>query len=402
MCRQLLPPSLSSSSAKLMIMALEEYGYQRNGDLLIPVTLSGLIFSVEQEYSEMEAKRSSLDRISNIPSGIIEDIICLLPTKDAVRTSILSKKWRYGWVIVPKLVFNEEDMFAIRRVRRSSEIEELARKFKSKLLAIYQVLLLHQGPILEFDLSINSKYLLHKHPSIPSSMGSDSTCVEIDQIITHLARNNNIVKKFTLNLGYHSSYIPPLSIFSLHQLTDLYIKSCNFDYDPTFSRFGSLTSLHLGTQSISKKALLHLLSNCPVLKSFTLEIGTNGFDEKFTIGELFNCLPVIEQTIDCYYIQITWEKHSGDDDIFTIEDCSDISLGHLKEFEFKYFSEWIGEMEFVKLMLAKSPLLKKARIILGTEVTKDEGSRMCKMLLDSPRASQMADIIVEHSHEEEN
>ncbi|GJY92235.1 F-box/FBD/LRR-repeat protein-like protein [Tanacetum coccineum] len=290
----------------------------------------------------MEAKRSSLDRISNIPSGIIEDIICLLPTKDAVRTSILSKKWRYGWVIVPKLVFNEEDMFAIRRVRRSSEIEELARKFKSKLLAIYQVLLLHQGPILEFGLSINSKYLLHKHPSIPSSMGSDST------------------------------------------------------------GFGSLTSLHLGTQRTSKKALLHLLSNCPVLKSFTLEIGTNGFDEKFTIGELFNCLPVIEQTIDCYYIQITWEKHSGDDDIFTIEDCSDISLGHLKEFEFKYFSEWIGEMEFVKLMLAKSPLLKKARIILGTEVTKDEWSRMCKMLLDSPRASQMADIIVEHSHEEEN
>ncbi|GJR89138.1 hypothetical protein Tco_0213149 [Tanacetum coccineum] len=60
------------------------------------------------------------------------------------------------------------------------------------------------------------------------------------------------------------------------------------------------------------------------------------------------------------------------------------------------------EMEFVKLMLAKSPVLKKARIILSTEVTKDEGSHMCKMLLDSPRASQMADIIVEHSHEEEN
>ncbi|GJV74167.1 hypothetical protein Tco_1494162 [Tanacetum coccineum] len=65
-------------------------------------------------------------------------------------------------------------------------------------------------------------------------------------------------------------------------------------------------------------------------------------------------------------------------------------------------SEWISEMEFVKLMLAKSPVLKKARIILGTEVTEDEGSRMCKMFLDSPRASQMADIIVEHSHEEEN
>ncbi|GKD96822.1 hypothetical protein Tco_1380719 [Tanacetum coccineum] len=39
MCCQLLPPPLSLPSAKLMIMALEEYGYQRNGGLLIPVTL---------------------------------------------------------------------------------------------------------------------------------------------------------------------------------------------------------------------------------------------------------------------------------------------------------------------------------------------------------------------------
>ncbi|GJY45130.1 hypothetical protein Tco_0433343 [Tanacetum coccineum] len=46
MCCQLLPPPLSSPSAKLMIMALEdygykaeeEYGYQRNGGLHIPMT----------------------------------------------------------------------------------------------------------------------------------------------------------------------------------------------------------------------------------------------------------------------------------------------------------------------------------------------------------------------------
>ncbi|GKE27183.1 hypothetical protein Tco_1442567 [Tanacetum coccineum] len=38
MCRQPLPPPLYPSSVKLTIMALEEYGYQRNGGLLIPVT----------------------------------------------------------------------------------------------------------------------------------------------------------------------------------------------------------------------------------------------------------------------------------------------------------------------------------------------------------------------------
>ncbi|GJS83997.1 hypothetical protein Tco_0750538 [Tanacetum coccineum] len=38
MCCQPLPPPLSPPSAKLMIMALEEYGYQRNRGLLILVT----------------------------------------------------------------------------------------------------------------------------------------------------------------------------------------------------------------------------------------------------------------------------------------------------------------------------------------------------------------------------
>ena len=85
-----------------------------------------------------------------------------------------------------------------------------------------------------------------------------------------------------------------------------------------------------------------------------------------------------------------------------MEDCSDIQLEHLKEFEFRNFAECMGEMEFVKLLLAKSPVLKKARIILNRKVTKDKGSRMCKMLLGSPRASHMADIIVEHPPEEDN
>ncbi|GJV89313.1 hypothetical protein Tco_1533251 [Tanacetum coccineum] len=36
MCRQSLPPSLSSPSAKLMIMALEEYGYQSRRGIRVP------------------------------------------------------------------------------------------------------------------------------------------------------------------------------------------------------------------------------------------------------------------------------------------------------------------------------------------------------------------------------
>ncbi|GKD87942.1 hypothetical protein Tco_1359096 [Tanacetum coccineum] len=36
MCRQPLPPPLSPPSAKLMIMALEEYGYQSRREIQVP------------------------------------------------------------------------------------------------------------------------------------------------------------------------------------------------------------------------------------------------------------------------------------------------------------------------------------------------------------------------------
>ncbi|GKE20095.1 hypothetical protein Tco_1431607, partial [Tanacetum coccineum] len=39
MCRQPLPPSLSSPSAKLMIMALEEYWYQSRRGIRVPKKL---------------------------------------------------------------------------------------------------------------------------------------------------------------------------------------------------------------------------------------------------------------------------------------------------------------------------------------------------------------------------
>ncbi|GJR47246.1 GEM-associated protein 2 [Tanacetum coccineum] len=45
-----------------------------------------------------------MDRISNLPLSIIETILCLLPYHDVVRTSTLSKEWRYHWTKIPKIM----------------------------------------------------------------------------------------------------------------------------------------------------------------------------------------------------------------------------------------------------------------------------------------------------------
>ncbi|XP_023644793.1 F-box/FBD/LRR-repeat protein At1g51370 [Capsella rubella] len=56
------------------------------------------------------------DRISQLPEPLISEILCHLSTKDAVRTSVLSTKWRYLWKWVPGLdvefnTFPNNDLF---------------------------------------------------------------------------------------------------------------------------------------------------------------------------------------------------------------------------------------------------------------------------------------------------
>ncbi|KAJ0834183.1 putative leucine-rich repeat domain superfamily [Helianthus annuus] len=70
----------------------------------------------------------------------------------------------------------------------------------------------------------------------------------------------------------------------------------DLDHPPTFDGLGSLGSLYLHEVKISTKHLLHLLSNYPSLKCFSLDIGYIGeLDGECTINELLRCLPVIER-----------------------------------------------------------------------------------------------------------
>ncbi|XP_076911667.1 F-box/FBD/LRR-repeat protein At1g13570-like [Bidens hawaiensis] len=196
----------------------------------------------------MEAKRLRLDMISNLPSSVIEFILSFLPFKEAGRTSILSREWKHHWTNHPKLEF-------IENVVEGDGLSERLRMLshaKSKLFNdINQVMSMHQGPIHEFSLS----------------MFVAGRCVEVDRIIDNLSLNN--LKKLTLDMsGY--GYQLPESLFSLHSLTDLYLRHCHLDVPPTFSGFGSLTNLHMENTIITNKMLLLFLSNCPSLKTVVL------------------------------------------------------------------------------------------------------------------------------------
>nr|XP_043608392.1 F-box/FBD/LRR-repeat protein At1g13570-like [Erigeron canadensis] len=402
----------------------------------------------------MKARRrsSNLDRISALPQPIIENILCHLPIQDAVRTSVVSRDWRYTWTKIPQLAFSE---FQFKASTDDNKLSALEKTFgvtsqrrnmtkRCKLFyGIYHVLLTRQGPVDVFTLC----------------MKADKSCVELDQIIHHLSRSsNNTLKKLTLylNSSSGSGYKLPLSFFSLKRLTHLTLDGCHLDDQPTFKGFPSLTTLSLDDVNTSKSMLIHLVSSCPLIKRFTLIIDDENIigdddDDDANITKLLDCLHVIEHlcishsAIQCFedrgvpqelpsalvhlkffcFVDISFIAKCGllfvglvirnspnleklrltvsqypfleksKIEPINLQDYSDIWLEHLKELEIEDFVNLEHLLEFVKLILTKSPVLKKVSIFLYYEVTTDEEMMVLRILLCSPRASPHAKIFVE-------
>lgn len=85
------------------------------------------------------------------------------------------------------------------------------------------------------------------------------------------------------------------------------------------------------------------------------------------------------------------------DNWFDPEDHSDLKLDHLKELEITSFYNVGYEMEFLKLIIAKSLVLKLAQIKLNPNVFVDEEIKMFQDLvrLPFPRASPTTNFIIE-------
>ncbi|PIA63375.1 hypothetical protein AQUCO_00201009v1 [Aquilegia coerulea] len=184
------------------------------------------------------------DIISNLPLNVVECILMCLPLRDAVRTSILSQKWRYKWVSIPELVFDDTCV-----PNSSGSLAVIRNKFVN---FVDRVLLLHRGPIQKFKLSVS--YL----QSIP----------DIDQWLLYLSWRE--VKELSIELEEKEWLKVPSCLFSCQHLTHLELFRCEVRPPPTFKGFSSLKSLSLQQSFFEGGVIENLLPSCPHLESFSL------------------------------------------------------------------------------------------------------------------------------------
>ncbi|RHN76878.1 putative F-box domain, leucine-rich repeat domain, L domain-containing protein [Medicago truncatula] len=216
------------------------------------------------------------DRISCLPGDVIDRILLRLPIRDAVRTSVLSNKWRYKWATMPNLVFNKQ------RVSATAPFV-----IGGKLLAIIDhVLLLYSGPINKFKLS---------------DCGVISVTA-LDRWIFHLTRRS--IKDLVLGISKGQSYKIPWCLFSCQSLLHLSLSYCLLKPPSTIEGFKNLKSLKLDHITMSQDDFEILISGCPLLERLIL-IEFDGFTKINIHAPNLKVLAIVGKFVD-----IRFEKTS--------------------------------------------------------------------------------------------
>ncbi|XP_059281197.1 F-box/LRR-repeat protein 25-like [Lycium ferocissimum] len=183
------------------------------------------------------------DRISELPDSLLVQILSFLYTKHAVRTSILSKRWRYLWTSVDCFFFDIKNLL---KTRNSVSFVDFvfAHSISPKLKK------------LELDCSSNWRPCRGLSEYIPRI----SRCLS-------LAVEKN-VENIVFISGDESDCTLPESFWSCSSLISLE-SGCYLNYDGVIA-WKSLKSIKLKWMTLSDDHVVNLLSGCPALETMEL------------------------------------------------------------------------------------------------------------------------------------
>ncbi|EOA14547.1 hypothetical protein CARUB_v10027785mg [Capsella rubella] len=213
-----------------------------------------------------------MDRISLLSDDLLLKILYLGTTKDAVTTSLLSKRWCSLWKHVPKLTYWDLN---------TSEYWKASR-FVDKFL------LLHKAPVLE---TMNLSLCRNCCPTDIQTWINLAVSRGLQNLIIHRYRPG-------------SGFIRlPRSLYTCGTLVTLKIASeFIVDYVPLTISFWSLKVLALCFVKFSSNELVdRILSGCPVLEDLKVIRGSNDNVKTFTIAvPSLKILTIIETTCGSY------------------------------------------------------------------------------------------------------
>lgn len=197
---------------------------------------------METAHVTCQASNSAPEDVINImPKNVVSSILGFLPIQDAVRTSILSKNWRYNWTMLTQLVFGKEFFEYILRTKGDVDGRIITR-----------VLAHLEGVITKFALVI------------PNYMEFDVDDIYLwAKLISGKGMN-----EFAL-INMKTPIELPAHLFSCVDLKHLRLHNCYFRHNASFCGFRNLLSLDFSMVSYGE-----LITLCPLLEVLKINHST--------------------------------------------------------------------------------------------------------------------------------
>ncbi|XP_050290566.1 F-box protein At5g03100-like [Quercus robur] len=183
------------------------------------------------------------DRISTLPDSILLSILCFLPTKDSIKTGVLSKRWSYLWTSVPSLSFEDGSFQCI-------------DDFTS---AVDHTLLLHRAPKLR-NFFVLFNYETHLKPCLDLWFRF-ATTAKVDQL--------SILLTSTDFSGSEAYPLPP-HLYTNEFVSELVFYFCKIKPNGVVN-LSSLTRLTIGFTALCEVAIKKVVMGSPRLEYLELD-----------------------------------------------------------------------------------------------------------------------------------
>ncbi|XP_059439459.1 F-box/LRR-repeat protein At4g14103-like isoform X1 [Corylus avellana] len=296
--------------------------------------------------------------LSDLPEEILRHILSFLPTKHAVRTSVLSKRWEYLWASIPNLDFKRS---------LPTYFNGPIEKYKSKRRLLMN--------FVERVLCLRDSYAI-KRFTLPCDVLGDAARVNtwISAVVRHNVQELNIyLDKFK------GEFSLPYCLFTCKTLTSLHLNMPCILELPTTIWFSNLKNLTIEYVTFSDEYLTqHLFSGLPVLKKLSLtDCSWGGLKVVCISAPKLHSLSI-------------WESERPDSSYG--DGCEVLIFAvRLKEFEYS------GEL-FINYCLNNSFSLEKAEItVFSNNTSAQVAHRMYKLLigLSNVKLLQLSCAVVE-------
>ncbi|KAL3634871.1 hypothetical protein CASFOL_021925 [Castilleja foliolosa] len=202
--------------------------------------------SVKRRSGDDDGSAIAMDRLSQLPQPILHIILSLISQKDAIRTCVLSKSWRYLWHGRLNFELSDHEQGFIRNKKVWSFIDKTLQRYLDQNFSLqkFKVDIYHQ----ELDSVLLQKWI----PVLIMNMG---------------------VRSFSLSFHRSSIVFPlPLVVFQSESLVELHLQRCNLNTLKSTDNvmLNNLQTLRLHFVDISDEIFEKIISGCPLIENLEL------------------------------------------------------------------------------------------------------------------------------------